>query len=72
MLAELGDEVLVVAVVFPVLFLLRRLTLYRKVLLPVAAVGMILVSGVWVIERAFGVDVPMREQLPRSWPKVLP
>jgi hypothetical protein len=68
---ELG-QLLVVAVVFPVLFLLRRWKVYRAVLLPVAAVGMILVSGVWVIERAFGVDVPMREQLPRSWQKVLP
>ena len=48
---ELG-QLLIVAVVFPVLFLLRRLKLYRKVLLPVAAVGMILVSGVWNVPKS--------------------
>ena len=68
---EVG-QVLIVAVLFPVLFLVRRLTVYRKMVLPVAAVGMILVSGVWVIERAFGVDVPMREQLPASLQRVIP
>ena len=63
---------LIVAVLFPLLFLVRRLTVYRKVVLPVAAVGMILVSGVWVIERAFGVDIPMRELLPPAVQRVLP
>jgi hypothetical protein len=33
---------------------------------------MIVVSGVWVVERAFGVDVPMRELLPPAVQKVLP
>ena len=68
---ELG-QVLIVAVLFPLLFLVRRLKVYRKVVLPVAAVGMILVSGVWVIERAFDVDIPMRELLPPAVQKVLP
>ena len=60
------------AVLFPLLFLAGRLTLYRKVFLPLAAAGLILVSGVWVIERAFGVDIPMRELLPTAVQKVLP
>ena len=68
---EIG-QVLIVAVLFPLLFLAGRLTLYRKVLLPLAAAGLILVSGVWVIERAFGVDIPMRELLPTAVQKVLP
>jgi hypothetical protein len=68
---EIG-QVLIVLVLFPLLFLVRRLKVYRKVVLPVAAVGMILVSGVWVIERAFGVDIPMRELLPPAVQKVLP
>jgi hypothetical protein len=38
----------------------------------VAAVGLILVSGVWVIERAFGVNIPMRELLPTWAQRVLP
>ena len=68
---EVG-QVLIVAVLFPLLFLIRRLKLYRRVVLPVAAVGMILVSGVWVTERAFGVDIPMRELLPPAVQKVVP
>ncbi len=65
-------QVLVVVVVLPVLLILRRAAIYRGALLPLAAAGMILVSGVWVIERASGVDIPMRELLPRSVQKVLP
>jgi len=68
---EVG-QVLIVVVLFPLLFLVGRLTLYRKVVLPLAATGLILVSGVWVIERAFGVDIPMRELLPPAVQKVLP
>lgn len=68
---EIG-QVLIVVVLFPLLFLVGRLTLYRKVALPLAATGLILVSGVWVIERAFGVDIPMRELLPPAVQKVLP
>lgn len=68
---EIG-QVLIVLVLFPVLFLVRRLKAYRKVLLPLAAVGLILVSGVWVIERAFGVDIPLRELLPTGVQEVLP
>jgi len=68
---EVG-QILIVAVLFPLLFVVRRFKLYRTVFLKVAAVGMILVSAVWVIERAFGVDIPMRELLPSAVQKVLP
>ncbi|MDX2437621.1 MAG: HupE/UreJ family protein [Acidobacteriota bacterium] len=68
---ELG-QIVIVAVLFPLLFAVRRLELYRKVFLKVAAVGLILVSFVWVIERAFGIDIPMRELLPAGLQKVLP
>jgi len=68
---EIG-QMMIVAVIVPLLFAVRRLELYRNVFLKVAAVGLILVSGVWVIERAFGVDIPMRELLPASVQKVLP
>ena len=66
---ELG-QLVIVAVAVPLLFAARRVELYRKVALKVAAVGLILVSGVWVIERAFGVDIPMRELLPASVQKI--
>ena len=68
---EIG-QIVIVAIMLPLLFAVRRLELYRKVFLKVAAVGLILVSGVWVIERAFDVDIPMRELLPTSVQKVLP
>ena len=69
--AEVG-QVAFVVVLLPALFLVRRLAVYRKVVLPVAAVGLILVAGVWVVERSLGVDVPMRELLPPAVQKVLP
>ena len=68
---EIG-QVAIVVVLVPLLFFVRRLTLYRRVALPVAAVGMILVAGVWVTERAFDVDIPMRELLPPAVQKVIP
>jgi hypothetical protein len=67
---EIG-QVVIVAILFPLLFLLRRTTLYRRALLPVAACGMILVSGVWVVERTFGVEIPMYELVQPAVEKVL-
>jgi hypothetical protein len=68
---EIG-QVVVVAALLPLLFLIRRWAFYRRVTLPLAAVSMILVSGVWVIERASDVDIPMRELLPPAVQKVIP
>lgn len=68
---EIG-QVVIVALLVPFLFLARRWAIYRKVVLPVAAVFMILVSSAWVIERAFDVDLPIREWLPLSIQKIIP
>lgn len=57
---EIG-QVVIVAILFPMLFLVRQLAVYRAVALPVAAVAMILISCAWVVERALDVDVPMSE-----------
>lgn len=54
---ELG-QLAIVILLFPVLFALRRLAAYRQVLLPTAAVTMIVVSVGWVLERAFDVELP--------------
>ncbi len=54
---ELGQFV-IVASIFPILFLLRRLPLYTKLILPVGAVGLIGISLYWFIERGFGIDLP--------------
>ena len=46
----------IVAVLFPFLYLVRKSSLYRNVVLPVAAITMIIVSTIWVVERAFGLE----------------
>lgn len=68
---EIG-QVAIVAALVPILFLLRRLTVYRTVAVPVAAASMILIAGAWVVERAFDVDIPIRELLPPAVQKVIP
>lgn len=57
---EIG-QVAIVAAVFPVLFLVRRLWAYRRVAVQVAAVAMIAVASGWLYERAFDVDLPMTD-----------
>jgi hypothetical protein len=57
---EIG-QIVIVTVAFPVLFMMRRLGLYRRLALPAAAVVMILISGAWIVERAFDIDIPMSE-----------
>lgn len=66
------SHVVVVVVLVPIMFLVRRLKLYGQLILPVAAVAMILVSGIWVVERAFDFDIPLRELLPVTVQKVIP
>ena len=54
---ELGQIAIVLAI-FPILFLLRQLTIYTTFLLPAAAAGLIVVSLYWFTERAFVIDLP--------------
>jgi hypothetical protein len=59
---EIG-QVVIVALVFPVLYLLRNLKLYRSVGVQVAAVGMIVIASGWLYERVFDVNVPVKATL---------
>lgn len=68
---EIG-QVVIVALLFPFLYAVRRFPAYRRAVLPAAAVFMIVVAGVWTVERALDVDVPMRELLPTQVQKVIP
>jgi hypothetical protein len=54
---EIG-QLVVVGVVFPLLFLLRRAWVYANVGLPYGAAALMLVAGYWFVERAFEVDLP--------------
>jgi hypothetical protein len=55
---ELGQAV-IVAMAFPILFLIRSTMLYTRVALRPAAAALIAVSLYWFVERAFEVDVPI-------------
>lgn len=68
---EIG-QVVIVALLFPILFLLRNLKVYRSLAVQAAAVGMIVVAGGWLYERAFGVDLPMTDTLLAIVRKVIP
>ena len=59
---ELG-QLVIVAALFLLFFLLRRTALYRRIVLPVAAVVMILFSCVWFVERAFGLDFQITKRV---------
>lgn len=54
---ELG-QLAIVVVTFPLLFVVRRLAIYRDLALPLAAAAMIVISSVWVVERSFDVKLP--------------
>jgi len=57
---EIG-QIVIVALVFPVLYLFRRWWVYAKLGMPVVAVFLILISLAWVSERTFDIDIPITE-----------
>jgi hypothetical protein len=52
---ELG-QLAIVATLFPLLFLLRKMPLYIPVVLKGGSVVLILISSAWFVQRAFGLD----------------
>ncbi len=54
---EVG-QVLIICMVFPFLFFLRKLNIYPKIV-TYGSVGLILISIYWFIERAFEIDLPL-------------
>lgn len=58
---NLGVEVgqlAIVCAVFPLLFIMRRWTLYRGIVLRYGAVSLMVVSLYWFVERGFEIDLP--------------
>jgi hypothetical protein len=53
-----AGQVAIVAVLFPILFLLRNSWVYPKLFLKSAAAVLIIVSLYWFIERGFEIDLP--------------
>lgn len=58
---EIG-QLLIIAMIFPVLYFLRNLKLYPKLLVYLSVV-LIIISLYWLFERAFDVDLPLDENI---------
>jgi hypothetical protein len=65
-------QVVVVAVLLPLLYLVRRTRLYQKLVLPGAAWFMILFSLVWLVERALGLKFHMTKRVTSLLAGVMP
>jgi len=59
---ELG-QIAIVAVLFPILYLIRRWSAYPFLALKVGSVAIILVAGLWLVERTSGMFWEMQQQL---------
>ncbi len=54
---EIG-QVVIIAAIFPILYLLRKLKLYPKLLVYLSAL-LIIISMYWLVERSFDIDLPI-------------
>jgi len=55
---EIG-QLVVIAFVFPVLFIIRNMPVYRVAVLRVGAMFLIIVALYWFVERAFDIELPL-------------
>jgi hypothetical protein len=61
---EIG-QLVIIAIIFPVLYIIRKLKVYPKVLVYLSVL-LIIISLYWVIERAFDIDFPLDEYIKRK------
>jgi len=68
---EIG-QLVIIAITFPGLYLLRRTRAYRA-LLYAASIGLALISAIWVIERVFELDAGINDAIDKAvlWPRSL-
>lgn len=59
---EIG-QVMIVAMIFPLLYWLRNVSFYRRIVMPGGALLLIAIALYWFIERAFEIDLPAGEWL---------
>ncbi|MEM7044295.1 MAG: HupE/UreJ family protein [Pseudomonadota bacterium] len=59
---EIGQLIVIVAA-FPVLFFIRRLPVYKPLVLQAGSVALIAIAGFWFVERTFDVMGPIQEPL---------
>ena len=60
---EIG-QIIIIAIVFPILYLIREQMLYRRFALQAGAVLLGLASLYLLIERIFVIDIPIRPFIP--------
>ncbi len=65
---ELG-QVAIIFMIFPVLYLIRKLKLYPKLLVFIS-IMLIIISLYWFVERAFDIDLPLDDYLRREGYKI--
>ncbi|MGB5692742.1 MAG: HupE/UreJ family protein [Flavobacteriaceae bacterium] len=58
---EVG-QVVIIALIFPVLYAIRKLWLYPRILIYLSLL-LILIAGYWLLERAFDVDFALDDQI---------
>lgn len=61
---EIG-QVVIIALIFPILYLIRNRKLYPKLLVGLSAL-LIFISVYWFVERAFDIDLPLDEIVNRN------
>ncbi len=66
---EIG-QVVIIALIFPVLYLIRKSRLYPKILLYLSVV-LIIVSLYWFVERVFDIDIRLDENIRTMGGKIL-
>jgi len=59
---EIG-QLIVVATAFPVLFLIRRLSVYKPLILQAGSAALIAVAGLWFFDRTYDVMGPVKEPI---------
>lgn len=61
---EIG-QLVIIAAIFPILFIIRKLKAYPKFLVYLSVL-LIIISLYWLVERAFDVDFPLDEEIKRK------
>jgi uncharacterized membrane-anchored protein len=66
---EVG-QLIIVLIIFPVLFLLRKTKIYKPVLI-YGSIFLILVAMSWFLDRSLGTDLPLDNIVEKVYSKVL-
>jgi len=63
-------QILIILVIFPILFFLRKTSFYPKLIFW-GSILLIIISFYWVFERLFEIDLPVDDLIFRYWSKVM-